>query len=107
MIFEILAIKAHHRAKKHNLKVYCYKKADFNGLRETLIALSFDDCLVRFQDIFFSTVDKFIPQVMLRHRSRPPWMSNEIMKDHEETAQYKKMETFLFLAGSCLLTPKT
>ena len=33
---------------------------------------SFDDCLVRFQDIFFSTVDKFIPQVMLRRRSRPP-----------------------------------
>ena len=41
---------------------------------------SFDDCLVRFQDIFFSTVDQFIPQVMLHRRSRPPWISNVIMK---------------------------
>ena len=58
-----------------------------NGLRETHVPwdsvisdCSFDDCLVRFQDIFFSTVDQFIPQVMLRRRSRPPWISNEIMK---------------------------
>ena len=71
---------------KHVLrKVCCYKKAYFNGLRETLQHVpwdsvisdcSFDDCLVRFQDIFISTVDQFI----LRRQSRPPWISNEIMK---------------------------
>ena len=79
------------RPKNVLRKVYCYKKKEFNGLRETLqhapwdsviSDCSFDDCLVRVQDIyiFFSIVDQFIPQVTLRRRSRPPWISNESMK---------------------------
>ena len=40
----------------------------------------FEDCLTRFQDILFSAINQFIPQVTLRRRSRPPWISNQIMK---------------------------
>ena len=70
-------------------KVYCYKKADFIGLREILHHIPwesvisdcpFEDCLTRFQDILFSAINQCIPQVTLRRRSRPPWISNEIMK---------------------------
>ena len=77
------------RAKNVPRKVYCYKKADFTGLRETLHHIPwesvisdcpFEDCLTRFQDILFSAVNHFIPQVTLRRRSRPPWISNKIMK---------------------------
>ena len=69
--------------------MYCYKEADFIGLRETLHHIPwesvisdcpFEDCLTRFQDILFSAINQFIPQVTLRRRSRPPWISNEIMK---------------------------
>ena len=77
------------RPKNVQGKVYCYKKADFTGLRETLHHIPwesvisdcpFEDCLTRFQDILFSAINQFIPQVTLRRGSRPPWISNEIMK---------------------------
>lgn len=77
------------RAKNVQRKVYCYKKADFTGLRETLHHIPwesvisdcpFEDRLTRFQDMLFSAINQFIPQVTRRRRSRPPWISNEIMK---------------------------
>ena len=40
----------------------------------------FEDCLTRFPDMLFSAINQFIPQVTRRRRSRPPWISNEIMK---------------------------
>ena len=58
------------RPKNVQRKVYCYKRADFIGLRETLHHIPwesvisdcpFEDWLTRFQDILFSAINQFIP----------------------------------------------
>ncbi|XP_068739259.1 uncharacterized protein [Montipora capricornis] len=82
LTFTLVATESN-RLKNVQRKVYCYKKADFIGLRETLHHIPFEsvisdcpfeDCLTRFQDILFSSINQFIPQVTLRRRSRPPWI---------------------------------
>ena len=67
-------------------KVYCYKKADFKGLQETLQSIPWnlvtcDNCINtgRTKDLLFSAVNQHIPQITLERRSRPPWICN-IMK---------------------------
>ena len=70
-------------------KVYCYKKADFKGLQETLQSIPWnlvtcDNCidtgLIKFQDLLFAAVNQHIPQITLKRRTRPPWICNDIMK---------------------------
>ena len=60
------------RPKNVQRKVFCYKKADFAGLHETLQPIPwnsvisdcpFEECLTRFQDTLFSAINQFIPQV--------------------------------------------
>ena len=89
LLIVITFVAKSNRSKNVQWKVYCYKKADFTGLWETLHHIPweslisdcpFDDCLTRFQDILFSAINQFISQATLCRRSRPPWISNEIMK---------------------------
>ena len=70
-------------------KVYCYKKADFKGLQETLQCtpwslVTCDNCidtdLIMLQDLLFSAVHQHVPQITLKRRSRPPWICSDIMK---------------------------
>ena len=65
------------------------QKANFKGLQKTLECSLWDlvtlnDCintsLAKFQDTLFSAIDQHIPQVALKQQSRPPWITNNIMK---------------------------
>ena len=87
-----LTFKSHAEMRRPNniqRKVYCYKKADFKGLQETLQSIPWnlvtcDNCidtgLIKFQHLLFAAVNQHIPQITLKRRSRPPWICNDIMK---------------------------
>ena len=77
------------RQKNVNREVYCYKKADFDGLRSTLNHIPWDsvillsdlnDSVTKFQDLLLSAIDRHVPGIMLRGRSMPPWITAEIMR---------------------------
>ena len=70
-------------------KVYCYGKADFDGLRNTLSYVSWDSFIscddinssvANFQDLVFASVDQHVPLMKLRRNSRPPWIDKAVMK---------------------------
>ena len=65
-------------------KIWLYSRANFEGLNEDLFARldSFgagcsdaDTLCRRFQEIFLSSVQKFIPSKLARCRKSPPWLS--------------------------------
>ena len=77
------------RQKIGNREVYCYKKADYDGLRSTLNHIPWDsvillsdlnDSVTKFQDLLLCAIDRHVPLITLRSRSRPPWITAEIMK---------------------------
>lgn len=70
-------------------KLYCYNKADFNGLRSSLshvpwdLFISSDDIdssAVFFQDQVLATVEQHIPTMKLKQKARPPWIDKDVMK---------------------------
>lgn len=69
--------------------VYSYKKADLEGLRETLNHIPWEfvisssdlnDSVTKFQDLLLSAIAEHVPLITLRGRSRPPWITSEVMK---------------------------
>ena len=90
------------RQKNMNREVYCYKKADFDGLRSTLnhiprdsvILLSnLNDSVTKFQDLLLCAIDRYVPRIILRDRSRPPWITAKIMKlIRKKRALWKRMK---------------
>ena len=61
-------------------KVYCYGKADFDGVRNTLSYVSWDSFIscddinssaANFQDLVFTAVAQHVPLMKLRRNSRP------------------------------------
>ena len=87
-----LTFKLHARMRRPDnvrRKVYCYKRADFQGLKDMLQSIPWDvvtsDACINtsldlFLDTVFSAIDQYIPQIKLKRRSRPPWINKEIMK---------------------------
>lgn len=70
-------------------KLYCYKKADFDGLRSRLshvpwdLFISSDDIdssAIFFQDQVLTTVEQYIPKIKLKQKARPPWIDKDVMK---------------------------
>ena len=70
-------------------KVYCYGKADFDGLRNTLSYVSWDSFIscddinssvANFQDLVFAAVDQHVPLMKLRRNSRPPGIGKAVME---------------------------
>lgn len=87
-----LTFKLHAKMRRPDIarrKVYCYKRADFQGLQNLLQSIPWDlvtsDACInisldKFLDIVYFAIDQHIPQITLKRRSRPPWINNEIMK---------------------------
>ena len=78
-----------HRPGNAIRKVYCYGKADFDGLRNTLFYVSWDSLIscddmnssvANFQDLVFAAVDRHVPLMKLRRNSRPPWIDKAVLK---------------------------
>lgn len=72
-----------------NRKVYCYKKADFDGLRSTSNYIPWDsvisrgdlkDSVTKFQDLLLCAMHRYVPRLSLPGRSRPPWTTAKIMR---------------------------
>ena len=70
-------------------KLYCYDKADFDGLRNSLshvpweLFISSDDIdssAVFFQDQVLAAVEQHIPTMKLKQKARPPWIDKDVMK---------------------------
>ena len=68
-------------------KVYCYGKADFDGVRNTLSYVSWDSFISCddinssvFQDLVFAAVDQHVPLMKLRRNSRPPGIGKAVME---------------------------
>lgn len=70
-------------------KVYCYEKADLDGLGDTLqhipwdciqLADDLDGSVLCFQDMLFTAMNQHIPQTTLRRKSRPPWIDLDVLK---------------------------
>lgn len=66
---------------------FCYKKADFEQLKEfydnanfdsMLNANSCDDMLNIFYDIMETGIDKFVPKIKVKHTNRPRYFSKEL-----------------------------
>ncbi|XP_068684890.1 uncharacterized protein [Montipora foliosa] len=69
--------------------VYCYKREDFQGLKNSLQSIPWDlvtsdvcinTSLDTFLGILLSAIGEHIPRITLKRRSRPPWINNETMK---------------------------
>ena len=65
------------------------RQGKLEGLRETLdhipweFAISssdLNDSVTKFQDLLLSAIAEHIPLITLRGRSRPPWITSEVMK---------------------------
>lgn len=90
------------RQKNVKKELYCYKKADFEGLRSTLNHIPWDsvillsdlnDSVAKFQDLLLSAIDRHVPRITLRGRSRPPWITAEVMKlIRKKKTLWKKMK---------------
>ncbi|XP_068704009.1 uncharacterized protein [Montipora foliosa] len=77
------------RPKNCPRTVYCYDKADLNGLRDALSYIPWDSIIscddidssaTNFQDLVIAVVDMHIPKMKLRHKSRPPWIDKDVLK---------------------------
>ena len=67
--------------------VYDFKKADFEGLRQSLSAihLGFDEDDIdqsweSWHDLFLNAVESFIPKIKLKDAKSPKWTDSEIIK---------------------------
>ena len=90
------------RQKNLNREVYCYKITDFDGLRSTLNHIPWDsvillsnlnDSVTKFQDLLLCAIDRHVPRIILRGRSRPPWITAKIMKlIRKKRALWKRMK---------------
>ena len=78
-----------HRPRNAIRKVYCYGKADFDGLRNTLFYVSWDSFIscddmnssvANFPHLLFAAVDRHVPLMKLRRNSRPPWIDKAVLK---------------------------
>ena len=77
------------RQKNMKRMVYSYKNADLEGLHETLNCIPWEfvisssdlnDSVTKFQDLLLSAIAEHVPLITLRGRSRPPWITFEVMK---------------------------
>ena len=68
---------------------FCYDKADFDGLRNSLshvpwdLFISSDDIDSRalfFQDQVLAAIEQHIPTMKLKQKARPPWIDKDVMK---------------------------
>ena len=69
--------------------VYNFKRADFVGLRETLLHTPFeiafdcddiDQCWEKWRDLFLTTAEMFIPKCKVNDAGAPKWIDGEIIK---------------------------
>ena len=75
------------RLKSPKRKIYNMKKADFKSINCELNKINWEyildfNCvnksLDKFEDIFFSICDKFIPKVVVKSSFQPPWFDSEL-----------------------------
>ena len=76
------------RPPKQSRFVYCYKKADFDALRDTLDATPFlcaldnenvDDDWQCWHDLFIACVEQHVPKIKIRDINSPPWIDSEVV----------------------------
>ena len=75
------------RLKAPKRRIYNLKKADFKGLNHELNSISWKNLLAdddvnvslhKFESIFFSICDRFIPKVTVKSSFQPPWFDSEL-----------------------------
>ena len=92
------------RLKSTKRKIYNMKKADFKSINSELrnvpweFILDFDDInksLNKFEEIFFSICDKYIPKVTVKSSFQPPWFDSELDQicKHKVKLLNKKKQT--------------
>ncbi|CAB3985676.1 Hypothetical predicted protein [Paramuricea clavata] len=69
--------------------IYNFKNANFDGLREALCDISWDDCfldsdninnsLEKWMKLFYSIVDQFVQKKCVSNINRSPWVDREIV----------------------------
>ena len=104
--------KKSNRLKNSPRSVFCYHKADFDGLRHTLSHILWDSFIscddidsstANFQDLVLAAVNQHVPTARLRRNSRPPWIDNDGLKMvKKKKALWKRLKS----NASAVLTSK-
>ena len=75
------------RLKSQKRRIYNMKKADFRSINDELFRVPWNNiigncnaelALDKFEHIFFSICDKFIPKVVTKPSFQPPWFDSEL-----------------------------
>ena len=75
--------------RKSRRQFYCYKRADWNKLKELLSLtpweLAWDDEVINnswlaWKDLLLTAIDECIPKVNAKEKYNPPWISRELVK---------------------------
>jgi hypothetical protein len=77
-------------SQKIRRTIYDYKRADFEGIKQTLETLEFDwmmndstsdinDDWISWRDSFLTIANDHIPQKTINGRNNPPWLTGEIL----------------------------
>ena len=91
------------RLKPSKRRIYNFKKADFRSINSELLSVPWDHilnycdpdiALDRFESVFFSICDRFIPKVTVKSSFQPPWFDSELdsicKKKNKLLAKYKR-----------------
>ena len=79
------------RVKNKRRFVYNYKRANFNGLRNTLRKVPFDGMLTNdsrdedwkiWKNLFLGAVDFHVPKSKIRDINSPPWIDGKVVNLH-------------------------
>lgn len=85
--FLIILSSLSHQTKRARF-VYCYKRADFDGLRKSLRDTPFDSCFQNddindnwqcWYNFFITAVEQHVPTLKIRNVNNPPWIDGEIL----------------------------
>ena len=55
-----------------------------------------NDSVTKFQDLLLCAIDRHVPRITLRGRSRPPWMTAEVMKLMSKIDAVEQNEVYSF-----------
>ena len=78
--------------------VYNYKRANFNGLRETLNHppnlknLNLEDSWKSLKEFIVATTNRYIPQITIKNKVKPAWIDDEVIRMSHQKKCAKKVQ---------------